>query len=391
MEQYLYEHGIELSEFEAKKDLRVLDQFVRPLFLEALDKLDDLNTLHPGQHQMIVHSPSVLLARTYCKWFNLLSDTSAGVAAKWVGSGAEQSDKENADIIRDFKNNIFPILVQVQMFGEGSDNPRASVGLWLSLIGSHNPSCHQGMVRHARRNYAIPVAEDIAYIFAPEDSPGLERALEIQAKSEYAIAVQELKDSPKNETQLNIPTLEEMEKEVRATAAELIGVQDAEDYSRKVEEVQDSLRGDIQRSSKRVSSKTGLDVEIACEIFEKMIHDRAEEIVMKSIHRQSKEINEAAILEDWRAKVEKSVKQIARYIAEKHHPVAVETSTFKATVGILKKRINSALKRSSNGKSRDRKQKEDRLTASDLKRQYDYLSKLAQQVKAGNIPTDLML
>lgn len=391
LERYLYENNLELSEFEARKELRVLDQFVRPLFLEALDTLEHLNDRHPGQHQMIVHAPSVLLAKTYCKWFNLLCDTSHGVAAKWVGSGAEQSDSENAEIIREFKGNKFLILVQVQMFGEGSDNPRASVGLWLSLIGSHNPSCHQGMVRHSRRNYAVPVEEDIAYMFIPEDSPGLERALEIAAKSEYSIAVREMKEEGESEIQLKIPTLEEMERQIRATAADLIGIGSGEDYSRKVQEVKDSLKDDKHDIAERLSTTTGWSAEALAKMFEATIEKRAEEIVLASIKKEQQRLTEEQVLEGWRSRVEICVKRIARYLAEKHHPVAIETSTFSTLVGTLKKKINTLLKQSSDGKSRSSKNKENGLTVSELKKQFDYLSKLAKRIEAGDIPTELML
>jgi superfamily II DNA or RNA helicase len=375
--KYLYEHNLDLSEFEAKQDLRVLDQFVRPLFIEALDKLDELNAMHPGQHQMIVHAPSVLTAKTYCQWINLFSDTSTGPAAKWVGSGAENSDKDNDEIIAEFKANKFPVLVQVQMFGEGSDNVRASVGLWLSLIGSHNPSCYQGMVRHTRRNLNIPRGEDIAYLYIPEDAPGMERALEIQRANDYFVDPESLKDSESEnskDVQLELPTLDELERQIRAVASQLLDVvESAESIARKIKQVEDEVL--CGKNIQSFASQSGLSSEKAEEIVLKLLEAKVEQIVRDSINTVSVEVSEQQAHDAWRQRVEQAVARIARYIAKKHHPVAVEQSTYKATVGALKKKINGILKRGiGNGKKREQ------LEIPDLKRQYDYLSKLAASI-----------
>lgn len=382
--KYLYEHNLQLSEFEAKKDLRVLDQFVRPLFLEALDKLDELNDKHPGQHQMIVHAPSVLTAKTYCSWINLLADTSMGPTAKWVGSGAEQSDKDNDEIIADFKANKFLVLVQVQMFGEGSDNVRASVGLWLSLIGSNNPSTYQGMVRHIRRNLAIPEDEDIAYLFIPEDAPAIDRALEIQSANDYVVDPELLNDGEEEgNKQLKLPTLEEIEQQIRAISSQLLGVESSEAVSRKIKQVRDELMS--PQTIKSVATQSGLSIDAAESLVLKIVESRVDQIVRDSINAVSAEISEQQSHDIWRQRVDQAVKRIARYIAEKHHPVSLEKSTFNTTVGAFKKKINGILKNKvGNGKSREK------LEISDLKRQYDYLSKLLQSINenADSIPSE---
>ena len=385
LSKYLYENNLELSEWEAKNQLRVLDQFVRPLFMQALDQLDDLNRLHPGEHQMIVHAPSVLTARTYCKWINLLADTTGGVAAKWVGSGSELSDKENEEIIADFKANKFPVLVQVQMFGEGSDNPRASVGLWFSLTGSYNPSCHQGIVRHSRRNMNIPQEKDFCYLFIPEDSPGLDRALMIQARQEFIL---EVKDSNQGEeegaAQLKLPTLEELEKTIRAIDSELLGIEDSDAFARKKEQILSAVRD--PNNIKDVASKTQMSVADASVLIEGLIASKAEEIIRLSLNQAHAEVSEQHLHEYWMKQVESTVKRIARYIAQKNHPVAVEQSTFSATVGSLKRRLNGILKRHvANGTTRSA------LSISDLRRQYDYLEKLVVQITndPDSMPADL--
>jgi superfamily II DNA or RNA helicase len=382
LKNYLYEHNLELSEFEAKKELRVLDQFVRPLFMEALDLLQELDRNHPGQHQMIVHAPSVLLAKTYCKWFNMLSDTTSGPAAYWIGSGAEQADAQNKEITDNFKANKFPVLVQVQMFGEGSDNVRASVGLWLSLIGSNNPSCHQGMVRHTRRNLAIPQNEDVAYLLIPEDSPGFDRAKAIEAENEYCVAsgVLDLDEDGKAPVQLKLPTLEELERTLRATASELLGVETSDNYAAKVAQIKEELQQD--GNILRAAAKSGTTKEEV----EAVLSSIADELVRRSIATVENEISEHQARDEWSRKVESAVKQIARYVAQKNHPVAVESSTFNATVGSLKKKLNTILKNKvGNGIKRDF------LEVSDLKRQYDYLSGLAAQVNDGKIPPEINL
>ena len=151
-------------------------------------------------------------------------------------------DEQNDEIIADFKANKFPILVQVQMFGEGSDNVRASVGLWLSLIGSYNPSCYQAMVRHIRRNPNIDASKDFAYLFIPEDSPGLAQAEAIQNENDYCVDSESVSDSEESESrQLTLPTLEELEKQIKATAAHLLDVESPETLQRKIDQVKSDL------------------------------------------------------------------------------------------------------------------------------------------------------
>lgn len=389
LSRYLYENNIELSEFEAKKELRVLDQFVRPIFLEALNKLEELNSLYPRQHQMIVHAPSVLTAKTYCKWINILADGRGKNAARWVGTGADHTEEENRQIIADFKSNKFPILVQVQMFGEGSDNIRASVGLWLSLIGSSNPTAHQGMVRHSRRNHSVPQAEDIAYIFIPEDSPALQCALDIESNNDYFVDPKALtKDDDKENTdkQLNIPGLEEMERQIKATAATLLGVLTTEDCQRKVDEVKREIK---ERDSKlmvaSIRSKTTLTEEEARALVEQVVDERARDIVMRAIHDANEKVTEQQVIDEWSKLIENTVRKIARCVAVRHHQVAIEMSTFNAIVGTIKKRINSQLKKNNGGKGRSA------ATDSELKKQFDYLSKLGKEIDNGNTPTWLML
>lgn len=384
LSEYLNTNNLQLSEFEAKQNLRVLDQFVRPLFLEALDCLDELNSINPRQHQMIVHAPSVLTAKTYCSWINLLADTSMGQAAKWVGSGAEQNDEQNDEIIADFKANKFPILVQVQMFGEGSDNVRASVGLWLSLIGSENPSCYQGMVRHIRRNPAIDKNIDIAYLFIPEDSPGMDRALEIAAANDYVVDPDLLRKVEENQNkQLTLPTLEDLERQIKAISAQLLDVESTDGLERKIKQVKEKLSSPSHIQS--VASKTGLSNDDAKSLVYTCIQENVMQIIRDSINTVSEEISEQQSHDFWRQQVESAVKRIARYIVEKNHPVAVEKSTFTALVGQEKMKINGILKNKlCNGKSREK------LEIADLKRQYQYLCNELQKINAKPdfIPSD---
>jgi len=388
---FLYENNLELSEFEARQDLRVLDQFVKPIFLAALDKLDELNDIHPRQHQMIVHAPSVLTAKTYCNWINLLTNNIDGIAARWVGTGADQSDKENRKVIADFKANKFPILVQVQMFGEGSDNIRASVGLWLSLLGSDNASSWQGMVRHSRRNYAIPQNQDVAYLFIPEDSPALKRAIELSTASGDFWESNPISDAEFSQgeiKQLNIPGLEEMERRIKATAADLIDISNTEEYKRKKEEMEQLLQREknVLLTEGRREGMTEAQAEL---VMKRLITEKFESMLLKSLESVNEKLTENQIREEWSYRVESTVKKIVRNVARRFHPQSVEKSTIitldRTILGHLKKKINGHLKQSSGGKGRKQ------LDVSDLKRQYDYLAKLAAQIDKGDIPTWLVM
>lgn len=395
-----YLGDLELTDFEAKMDLRVLDQFVRPIFVTALNQLDNLNYLHPGamgegEHQMIVHAPSCLTAQCYCNWIRLLVDSTV-TTVDWVGT--DRPDEENRNIIKAFKNNNLKILVQVQMFGEGSDNPRASVGVWLSLIGSNNPTCHQGLVRHSRRNTRIPWDSDIAYIFIPEDSPGLEEALAIQSESDYYRDLSLSEGNGVGAGETNLKSLDDLlAARSKAIDAELRDLLDGSDYKRKIaeaKEVLEGLRPEIVQTFLGAVKPDGsaLTLEEAEKKADVLLETRVDQVVMQSIERKISYISEEQQWKEANSRVESAVKSIARKIAARHHgKTGFEQSTFSAIVGSVKRKLNGKVK-DTIGASRGRKNGDTpRMSVDQLNSAYNKLYEIDQRVNAGDIPTELML
>lgn len=158
-----------LSAWETKQQLRYLNKYLSPLISSAVACLSSKQIEYPGQHQMIVYAMS-------CKHAQALTESvkTVGlgeVSVDWVGVGQfGRTEEENKQVLSDFKKGKTDCLVQVNKAGEGFDVCRASVLVFLNLLGS-SPQAEQQIGRGLRRNYAISdYSRDICDIFVPADS-----------------------------------------------------------------------------------------------------------------------------------------------------------------------------------------------------------------------------
>lgn len=146
------------SQYEAKRQLRYLPEYISPMMLDALTRLDEKNLRFPGQNQMIVFAMSNSHAQHVAEVIREI-----GYECDWVG--VMRTDTENEAILESYRKNELAILVQVAKAGEGFDNKRSSVLVFLNLIKSATRLL-QEVGRGLRRNEAIPWEDDVCDIFA---------------------------------------------------------------------------------------------------------------------------------------------------------------------------------------------------------------------------------
>lgn len=111
-----------IDSYDISKELRYTTKYFASIINSAYSCLTTKNLTHPGQHQMLVFAMSVSHAKS-------VSDTMNAVYGNgfsdWVGVGPDgRSSAENKKILSDYKENRLPALVQVDIAGEGFDNPR---------------------------------------------------------------------------------------------------------------------------------------------------------------------------------------------------------------------------------------------------------------------------
>jgi len=179
----------DLNQYEIKKQLRYLHKYVSPLFIEAIDKYDELinkdtidyisqHKKEPSRpiHQILIFADTVLSAQNYCKIINDLRPN----FADWIGTGFNgRKDVDNKEILLKYKEGKLPCLVQVSVAGEGFDNPQSSIIIYLSLQYNGNQVV-QKIMRAMRRNYMIEnYDDDFGYVYIPTDSKALQTIKEL--------------------------------------------------------------------------------------------------------------------------------------------------------------------------------------------------------------------
>jgi hypothetical protein len=116
---------------------------------------------------------------------------------EWIGvgegrEGQLKSPAENTRLLKEFKEGKIQILVQVGKVDEGFDACRASVLVFLHLIGS-DPKLFQQIGRGLRRNYALRFEVDSVSVYASADTPLADVIRRMQVFAEDII--EEMEDS----------------------------------------------------------------------------------------------------------------------------------------------------------------------------------------------------
>jgi superfamily II DNA or RNA helicase len=159
---------LDFSEWEARKKIRYHSIYLAQILTEALTLLAAKNAREPQQHQMLVFVMSCKHAAHVAEVLNVT--TQDPQFAQWIGEGPNGKDPQvNRTILDAYYANTFRCLVQVNKAGEGFNNVRCSVGVFLNLIGD-TPMARQQLGRFLRRNRALPWQGDCADIFASCDA-----------------------------------------------------------------------------------------------------------------------------------------------------------------------------------------------------------------------------
>jgi superfamily II DNA or RNA helicase len=165
-----------ISEYERKKGVRYYDKYISSIFLQLMNKYYDYEAQWPRQNQILVFAISCRHAEIVAK---IINECAGGTGfADWIGVGegdskfgsveSSRSDKQNAEILSRFQSNQLPCLVQVNKAGEGFNNKRCSIGLFLDLVGDC-PNKRQHIGRFMRVNPESPGQSSV--IFISEDAP----------------------------------------------------------------------------------------------------------------------------------------------------------------------------------------------------------------------------
>jgi superfamily II DNA or RNA helicase len=155
--------------YQKARGLRLIGKYLAGILSAAHDCLVVKNLKHQDQHQMLVFCMSVAHAKTVSTMLNAVYGPGF---ADWIGVGPDgRSDAENKDVLDRYVKNKLLCLVQVDKAGEGFDNPRSSVLVFLNLLRKATVKAHQQGGRGLRRNYKIRrFTEDVCDMFASPDT-----------------------------------------------------------------------------------------------------------------------------------------------------------------------------------------------------------------------------
>lgn len=214
-----------IDSYDLSRDLRFTTKYYASLLSSAHDCLTAKNLNHHNQNQMLVFAMSVKHAQSVSDVMNTLFGKGF---SDWVGVGPDgRSSSENKEILKRYKANEFPCLVQVDIAGEGFDNPRSSVLVFLNLLRKASVKAVQQAGRGVRRNYGISdFNEDACDMFA---SPDTEMADLIRELAEQTLDVGEVgrevgsSDGEEREAPIyNIPPFDTSVKDTEYDRSEVI-------------------------------------------------------------------------------------------------------------------------------------------------------------------------
>lgn len=167
----------DLSQIEVKREIRYHSKYISESLLNAVSKLEELNSEHPGEHKMLVFALGVRHAQTICDQIQFIAPQLKG---DWIGTQSTdregrqngKSDNENETVLARFKRGELQILVQVRKAAEGFNDVRCSVLVFLNML-NESVLLQQAVGRGLRRNYAIPEATDRCHVYVSHDHPGI--------------------------------------------------------------------------------------------------------------------------------------------------------------------------------------------------------------------------
>lgn len=168
----------DLSHMEVKREIRYHSKYISESLLNAVSKLEELNSEHPGEHKMLVFALGVRHAQAICDQIQFVAPQ---LKADWIGTQSTdregrqngKSDTDNETVLARFKRGELQILVQVRKAAEGFNDVRCSVLVFLNML-NESVLLQQAVGRGLRRNPTIPEDMDRCHVYVSHDHPGVE-------------------------------------------------------------------------------------------------------------------------------------------------------------------------------------------------------------------------
>jgi superfamily II DNA or RNA helicase len=201
----LREEGVsDFSEYEARLQLRYAPKYLSRILLDAYGAWKESELMYPGENQILVFAMTNQHAKSVAGQINAMH---GDLRADWIGMS--RPAKENQAVLDEFKSGQLPCLVQVDKAGEGFDNVRCSILVFLHLVGSPSKLMQQ-IGRGLRRNYRIPRERDRCQLFASADTPIASMIVDLDAVGADACGIDREPVSPREPRQMSfvdIPAL----------------------------------------------------------------------------------------------------------------------------------------------------------------------------------------
>lgn len=168
----------DISRIEVSREIRYHSKYISESLLNAIAKLEQLNTQDAGEHKMLVFALGVRHAQAICDQIQFIAPQ---LKADWIGTQATdrdgkqagRSDAENETVLARFKRGELQVLVQVRKAAEGFNDVRCSVLVFLNML-NQSVLLQQAVGRGLRRNPAISEEADRCHVYVSHDHPGVE-------------------------------------------------------------------------------------------------------------------------------------------------------------------------------------------------------------------------
>lgn len=359
-----------LSAWETKQQLRYLNKYLSPMMSSSVACLSRKQIEHPGQHQMIVYAMSCRHAQSLAQAVKTIG--LGEVSVDWVGVGPDgRGDEENDGVLGRFKSGEIDCLVQVNKAGEGFDVCRASVLVFLNLLGS-SPQAEQQIGRGLRRNYAIKDhRQDVCDIFVPADSHlvDLVRGMEQMTQPEDEEQEEKDKRDPLDPSDFRLESLPSWQLlSAEHDRSEVLWVIDPNDP--RVYRTAKEMEPVYKAKGRPFSAESKDDLEQVA---------KAMALLMKEQHAAQSEDER---LKQARDRVFKAVNVCANNLAKLRARIT-GGSYERSLVGDLAKKIHGTWKRQFGGHSD--------MTIGELEQKYDWVDSINNSVRAGEVPEWLII
>lgn len=358
---------VSFSEYQAKSQLRYTSKYLSGMLKDACAEWRVRELKHRGQNQLLVFAMTNAHARAVVEQLRSLAPD---VRTDWIGQ--DRSVDENRDVLERFNargpggaaTGGIDCLVQVDKAGEGFDNARCSVLVFLHLIGSE-PKLKQQIGRGLRRNYALPVELDTVTVYASSDT-------------EIARYAQDMDETARVALGLEVETQNERERAVFRLPDFSVEIADVE--LRTIETIADGVTLDRAMVDLGASTLAEMGIDAASVIPAQLARlgakvSKPEGNATKDAAIATPRMTETAAVEVWRDRVTKATAQIAKHVIEARSGRVIEKSVAADTI----KTLHAEWKRTT-GRGHDG------MTSAELQRKYYWLRSIEASIIAGRVP-----